>query len=154
MHSDEQKEQKLNCGQEQLSRLSCARMRTTLSAILVVLLASGGVGQLTTVPSAKSVEATLDSKEQELERLYASYWQIQYQLEQDATSVSDKDVNRKIRDVISDPEFLHTLKVAHLEDPVLQRRRQLFLEVAADSQISTDTDLVTLVESIRREPRG
>jgi hypothetical protein len=74
-------------------------MRTSLSAILVVLLASGGVGQLTTVPSAKSVEATLDSKEQELERLYASYWQIQYQLEQGDTSVSDKDVNRKIRDV-------------------------------------------------------
>jgi oligoendopeptidase F len=126
------------------------RMRTTLSAIMVVLLASG-VGRLTAVPSAKSVEATLDNKEQELERLYASYWQIQYQLEQGDTSVSDKDVNRKIRDVINDPEFLNTLKVAHLEDPVLQRRRQLFLEVAADSQISTDIDLVTLVESIRRD---
>ena len=69
-------------------------MRTTLLAILVVLLAAGGIGQSADVTSAKAVEATLDSKEQELEQLYATYWQIQYQLEQGDTNVSDKDVNR------------------------------------------------------------
>jgi oligoendopeptidase F len=97
------------------------------------------------------VEAVLDRKEQELEQLYATYWQIQYQLEQGDTSVSDKEVNRKIRDVFNDPEFLQTLKTAHLDDPILQRRRQVFLEAATDSQISTDPDLVTRVESIRKD---
>jgi oligoendopeptidase F len=124
-------------------------MRTTFSAILVVLVAAG-IGQPTGITSAKSVEAILDSKEQELEQLYATYWQIQYQLEQGDTSVSDKDVNRKIRDVLNDAKFLNTLKVVHLDDPVLQRRRQVFLEVATDSQISTDADLAPLIESIRK----
>ena len=126
-------------------------MRTTLSAILLLSLATVGGGRAPGVASAKSVEAVLDAKEQELERLYATYWQIQYQLEEGDTSVSDKDVNRQIRDVLNDPEFLRSLKTANLDDPVLQRRRQLFLEVATDSQISTDADLVTQVESIRKD---
>jgi oligoendopeptidase F len=125
-------------------------MLTILSAILLVL-STSVVGQSTGVTAAKSVEATLDSKEQELEQLYATYWQIQYQLEQGDTSVSDKDINRKIRDVFDDPEFLHTLKAAQLDGPVLKRRQQLFLEAATDSQISTDADLATLVESIRKD---
>src|SRR5712692_9680555 len=126
-------------------------MRIILSAILVTLVAAQSVGQPANLASSKSVEATLDLKEQELEQLYATYWQIQYQLEQGDTSVSDKDVNRKIRDVVDDPEFLHKLEAAHFDDAVLQRRKQLFLEVATDSQISTDPDLATLVESIRKD---
>src|ERR1700733_713064 len=100
-------------------------MRTILSAILLVL-STGVVGQSTGVTAANSVVAALDGKEQELEQLYATYWQIQYQLEQGDTSVSDKDINRKIRDVFNDPEFLHTLKAARLDDTVLKRRQQLF----------------------------
>jgi oligoendopeptidase F len=126
-------------------------MRTILSAILVTLVAAGGAGQPTSLTSAKSVEATLDVKEQELEQLYATYWQIQYQLEQGDTSVSDQDVNRKIRDVVNDPKFLYKLKAAHFDGAALQRRQQLFLDVATDSQISTDTDLAALVESIRKD---
>jgi oligoendopeptidase F len=126
-------------------------MRAVLSAILFLSLAAVGSGRPAGAASAKSVEAVLDAKEQELERLYATYWQIQYQLEEGETSVSDKDVNRKIRDVLNDPEFLRSLKTANLDDPILQRRRQLFLEVATDSQISTDADLVAKVESIRKD---
>jgi len=126
-------------------------MQITLSVVLFLLLAAVGIARPAGVTSAKSVEAVLDGKEQELEQLYATYWQIQYQLEQGDTSVSDQDVNRKIRGVLNDPEFLQTLKTAHLDDPILQRRRQVFLEVATDSQISTDSDLVTRVESIRKE---
>ena len=125
-------------------------MRAFLSAILLLLSVASGAGQPPAV-SQRSVEAVLDRKEQELEQLYATYWQIQYQLEQGDTSVSDKEVNRKIRDVFNDPEFLQTLKTAHLDDPILQRRRQVFLEAATDSQISTDPDLVTRVESIRKD---
>jgi oligoendopeptidase F len=128
-----------------------ARIRTTLSAILVTLVAAQSVGQPVNLASTKPIEATLNGKEQELEQLYATYWQIQYQLEQGDTSVSDKEVNRKIRDVVNDPSFLQELKAVHFDDAVLQRRQQLFLEVATDSQISTDTDLVSLVESIRKD---
>jgi oligoendopeptidase F len=126
-------------------------MRTALSVILFLLWATGGVGQPAGVVAAKSVQAVLDSKEQELEQLYASYWQIQYQLEQGDTSVSDKDVNGQIRDVLNDPQFLQRLRTAHLDDPFLKRRREIFLEVATDSQISTDAGLVTQVESIRKD---
>jgi oligoendopeptidase F len=126
-------------------------MRTILWTILIILVAVRDIGHSTGVASAKSVEAILDSKEQKLEQLYAAYWQIQYQLEQGETNVSDKDINRKIRDVINDPKFLDTLKAAHFDDPVLQRRRQLFLEATTDSQISTDTDLAALAESVRKD---
>src|SRR5262252_4339339 len=120
-------------------------MRAILSAILFLSVAAVG-SRPAGAASAKSVEAVLDAKEQELERLYATYWQIQYQLEEGDTSVSDQDVNRKIRDVLNDPEFLRSLKTANLDGSILQRRRQLFVEVATDSQISTDADLVTKVE--------
>jgi oligoendopeptidase F len=127
-----------------------ARMRTTLSVVLLLLSAAGGIDQPADI-SQKSVETVLDAKEQELEQLYATYWQIQYQLEQGDTSVSDKDVNRKIRDVLNDLEFLRRLKTAQLDVPALERRRQVFLEVATDSQISTEAGLVTQVESIRKD---
>jgi oligoendopeptidase F len=125
-------------------------MRATLSTILLLLSAASGIGQPGAV-SQKSVESVLDGKEHELEQLYATYWEIQYQLEQGDTSVSDKNVNRKIRDVLDDAGFLQTLRTTHLDDSVLQRRRQVFLEVATDSEISTDADLVTQVESIRKD---
>jgi len=126
-------------------------MRTTLSTILLLLSATGGVGQPAGGIAAKSVQTVLDRKEQQLEQLYATYWQIQYRLEQGDTGVSDRDVNHTIRDVLNDPPFLQALRSAHLEDPVLERRRQIFLEVATDSQISTDSDLVIQVESIRKD---
>ena len=44
----------------------------------------------------------LIAKKNELEQLYAKYWKIQHQLEQEDTCVSDKDVEGKIRDVIAD----------------------------------------------------
>ena len=126
-------------------------MRTILSALLLVPLAVGYAGPSAAVTAAASVEHTLDRKEQELEQLYAAYWQIQYQLELGDTKVSDKEIEGKLRDVINDPAFLETLKAARFTDPILQRRRQLFLEVAADLQISTDAELATRVESIRKD---
>src|SRR5262252_1562512 len=126
-------------------------MRTVLSAMLLVLLAVGYVGPSAAVTPREPVERTLDRKEQELEQLYAVYWQIQYQLELGDTKASDKEVQGRLRDVINDPAFLETLKAARFTDPVLQRRRQLFLEVAADSQISTNAELAARVESIRKD---
>src|SRR5215469_2107377 len=118
-------------------------MRAILSA-LVILLAIGGVQQATVPPHAQPVESTLDSKEQKLEQLYATYWQIQYRLEKGDTNVSAREVEGDLRDVFNDPAFLDALKAANFDDPVLVRRRELFQEAAADSQISTDAELATV----------
>jgi oligoendopeptidase F len=126
-------------------------MQTILSAMLLVPLALGYAGPSAGATPSASVEHTLDRKEQELEQLYAAYWQIQYQLELGDTKASDKEVEGKLRDVINDPAFLETLKAARFTDPILQRRRQLFLEVATDLQISTNAELATRVESIRKD---
>jgi oligoendopeptidase F len=126
-------------------------MRILLPVTLILLLANAVVGQSGNSSPGMSVQITLDAKEHELEQLYATYWQIQYQLEQGDTSVSDKEVEHKIRDVTNDPTFLEKLKATRFNDPVLQRRRQLFLQVATDLQISTDADLSEVVESIRKD---
>ena len=126
-------------------------MQAILSAMLLVPLALGYAGPSAGVTPKESVEHTLDRKEQELEQLYAAYWQIQYQLELGDTKASDKEVQGKLRDILNDPAFLETLKAARFTDPILQRRRLLFLEVAADSQISTDAELAARVEAIRKD---
>jgi oligoendopeptidase F len=125
-------------------------MRTILS-VLVSLLAIGGLQHATVPPGGQPVESVLDRKEQKLEQLYATYWQIQYQLEKGDTNVSARAIEGNLRDVFNDPAFLEALKAAHFDDPVLARRRELFQEAAADSQISTDAELATIVESIRKD---
>jgi len=126
-------------------------MRNILSLSLIFVFACV-VGRPTSGSAdPEAVKHTLDAKEQELEQLYAVYWQIQYQLEQGDTSVSDKDVEGKLRAVFNDPPFLEALRKAHFTAPVLQRRQELFLEAAADSQISTDAKLAATVESIRKD---
>ena len=125
-------------------------MRTSLLLIALLAPALGSAGPSIGAIDQVTLEHALDRKEQELERLYATYWQIQYQLEQGNTSVSDREVERKLRAVFNDVPFLASLKAAHLAAPILQRRRQLFLEAAADSQISTDAGLAALVESVRK----
>jgi hypothetical protein len=125
-------------------------MRTCLALILLPGLVLAAAGAPTAPMGVATVQQTLDRKEAELERLYATYWQIQYRLEQGDTSVSDQEVERGLRAVFNDPPFLNGLKAAHFTAPGWQRRRQLFLEAAADSQISTDPGLAALVESIRK----
>jgi oligoendopeptidase F len=125
-------------------------MRTIFSAVILVLVVFAVAGQ-SKMYNASTVHDQLDRKENALEQLYAKYWQIQYQLEQGDTSVSDKDVQREIRNVINDAAFLAELKGTSFNDRVLQRRRELFLQAATDSQISTDPDLATLVEAIRKD---
>ena len=128
-----------------------ANMRTIFSLSLLFVLASVVTGQSPGTAAPEAVEHTLGAKEQDLERLYAEYWQIQYRLEQGDTTVSDKDVEAKLRAVFNDPPFLAALKAAHFTTPILQRRQELFLEAAADSQISTDAKLAATVESIRKD---
>ena len=99
-------------------------MQAILWAMLLVPLALGYTGPSAGVTPKEPVEQTLDRKEQELEQLYAAYWQIQYQLELGDTKASDQEVQGKLRDVLNDPAFLEALKAARFTDPTLQRRRQ------------------------------
>ena len=108
------------------------------------------VGHGTDAVPQESVGEILDRKEQQLEQLYSVYWEIQYRLEQGDTTASDKEVEHNIRDIINDLKFLDQLKRSHFADSMLQRRRDLFLQVAEDSQISTDPELAERVEAIRK----
>lgn len=125
-------------------------MRPILFAIILLAFLQASSDQ-PKVSEAVATHDELDRKENELERLYANYWQTQYRLEQGDTGVSDEDIESKIRGVINDSAFLAKLKATHWDDRVLQRRRQLFLEVATDSRISTDPELASLVEAIRKD---
>jgi oligoendopeptidase F len=125
-------------------------MRPILTG-LIILLAIGAVPQASTPTHSQTLESALDSKEQTLEKLYASYWQIQYQLEKGDTSVSDREVEAQLRNVFNEGSFLEQLKAARFDDPILRRRQQLFVEAATDSQISTNAELAALVESIRKD---
>ncbi|MBV8476911.1 MAG: hypothetical protein JOZ36_09615 [Acidobacteria bacterium] len=125
-------------------------MRALIS-VLLVLSVVGGSRQSHVNSGSQPLATKLDSKERDLERLYATYWQIQYQLEKGNVGVSDKEVERNLRDIFNDPSFLENLKRAHFDDPVLARRAQLFLDAAIDSQISTDAHLAAVVESIRKD---
>src|SRR5580765_227363 len=98
-------------------------MRIILPLSLLVVLAFAMDGQSTGATGPPAVEHALDTKEQELERIYADYWKIQYRLEQGDTSVSDKEVQRRLRAVFNDPPFLEALKAAAFTAPILQRRR-------------------------------
>ena len=125
-------------------------MRIVVSAIILLLFLHVSSDQ-SKLSETMAVHDEFDRKENELEQLYAKYWKIQYQLEQGDTSVSDKDVEGKIRDVINDQTFIGRLKASNFDDRVLERRRELFLQVATDSEISTDPQLAALVETIRKD---
>lgn len=120
-----------------------------ISALFLFLTA--GVTQSNTSGPARSIRTTLDAKEQELEDLNARYWLNQYQIEQGNANVSNQSVDARIREVVNDPSFLKTLEAAHFSDPIWQRRQQLYLEAARDSQISTDAELSKIIESIRKD---
>jgi oligoendopeptidase F len=98
--------------------------------------------------AADPIQTELDHREKQLEQLYAEYWRTEYRIAQGEKNVSSLDVQRRIREVVADDAFLARLKDANFKDPVLQRRRQLFLEEAMATKISSDPELAKLVEEI------
>src|SRR3954452_321810 len=110
------------------------------------------------LPSAASssaagrVTATLDRKEHQLEQLWAEYWRTQYGIDSgEQKDASVQPVRAKINAVLLDSEFLRDLRSAHFTDPILRRRRELFLSDAVDARITGDPDLLKLVESITKD---
>jgi hypothetical protein len=102
------------------------------------------------VEAQGSIAAQLSAKEKQLESLYAEYWRTEYQIALGDEHVSSRPVQENIRAVISDEKFLHQLKEAHFRDPLLRRRRDLFLEEASYTKITNAPKLTALVEDITR----
>jgi oligoendopeptidase F len=99
-----------------------------------------------------SVKKQLDHKEQQLEQLWAEYWRTQYAIDSgEQKDASVQPVRARINAVLIDPGFLRALKAAHFADPVLRRRRELFLADADDARINGEGELVKLVESITKD---
>jgi len=101
--------------------------------------------------AADPVEARLSAKEEKLEQLYAEYWRTDYRIALGETKLSTLPLKKRIRALVSDPVFFRQLQAAKFPDPVLARRRQLFLREAIYTNIFADPQLAALVEGIERD---
>lgn len=115
--------------------------------LLFFLVLTASVAAQINAPTARK----LDDKEKQLESLYADYWRTEYKIALGDQRLSSGPIQDRIRAVVSDDPFLADLKAARFRDPLLQRRRDLFLEEATFTKISNDPKLTALVESITRE---
>jgi oligoendopeptidase F len=118
------------------------RMRLPISAT-VLLLSVSLSGQ-----TKPAVEKELDAKEAKLEQLYAEYWRAEYKNASGDKEASSIPVQKQIRELVTDQPFLDRLEAARFKDPLLQRRRKLFLDEAAHTFIYTDERLAKLAEQM------
>jgi oligoendopeptidase F len=100
---------------------------------------------------SQSFRSQWNLKEHELQRLYARYWRTEYRIARGDPGVSSLGIQKQIRAAETDPKFLAGLKHARFHDPVLLRRRELFLDEALVSQILSDEALAKLVEEITND---
>src|SRR6476661_2385060 len=99
-----------------------------------------------------STKKQLDAKEQQLEQLWAEFWRTQYAIDSgEHKDASVQPVRAKINAVLLDDTFLQRLRSTHFLDPVLRRRRELFIADADDARINGDPDLVKLLETITKD---
>ena len=130
-----------------ISLLCCnLRMRPGRLFLLLLMTVSSTAAQ-STQPAA----AQLDAKEKQLEDLYADYWRSEYKKALGDQQASSAHVEEQIRGVFKDDAFFTSLKAAHFSDSLLNRRRELFLDEAVFTKITTDAKLLALQESITRE---
>ena len=122
------------------------RVRVAVAAASLLVL-----GLVRPGSEAASLEARLSSKERELSALYAEFWRTQYRVALGDTKVSILPIRTRIREVVTEPEFLGQLRAATFTEPLLERRRHFFLEEAADSQISSDPGLSALSEKMDQD---
>src|SRR5437763_9659587 len=120
-------------------------MRVMVTSLLLLLSAEAAAA-----PGASFMARWAD-KEQKLEALYARYWRTEYAIAKGNAQLSSVEIQKQICEEETEPEFLVKLKAAKLADPVLRRRRELLLDEAAVTQISSDSVLAKLVEEISRD---
>jgi hypothetical protein len=104
-----------------------------------------------TARAADSIEARLSAKEEKLEQLYAEYWRTDYRIALGEKNLSILPLKQRIRALVSDPIFFRRLQAAKFSDPVLARRRELFLREAVYTNIFADPRLAALVEGMERD---
>lgn len=114
--------------------------------LFLLITASSAAAQIKPTTAAQ-----LDAKEKQLEALYADYWRMEYKKALGDQQASSAPIEERIRGVFKDQEFFNTVKAAPFPDPLLNRRRELFLGEAILTKITTDARLNALQESITRE---
>lgn len=119
----------------------------TLALILLPVLFAPAVG----FSQDEGLVRQLDTKEEQLEKLWADYWTTDRDIALGNDKLSTVPIRQRIRDVLTEPEFLAKLRAARFDDSTLERRRQFFLQEAIESQITADTELAPLVEEIERD---
>ena len=93
----------------------------------------------------------LDTKETQLENLYADYWRTEYKIAIGDDKLSSRSIQEQIRTIVSDDTFLRDLESVKFSDPILQARRKLFLNEAVYTRITNDPALTAIVEQITQE---
>ncbi len=117
-----------------------------LRAVVCVALMMPAMAQ-----SQPTIADRLSAKEDELEQLYAEYWRAEYKNASGDKEASSIPVQKKIRELVTDEAFLKVLEATKFKDPLLQRRRKLFLDEAAHTFIYTDERLARLVEEMTND---
>ncbi|ABF40183.1 Oligoendopeptidase F-like protein [Candidatus Koribacter versatilis Ellin345] len=97
------------------------------------------------------IAAQLDAREQQLEKLYADYWRMEYKIALGESNLSSRPIQEQIRTVVSDDKFLVQLKKAKFTDPLLQKRQKLFLNEAVYTKITNDPALTAVVEQVTNQ---
>jgi peptidase M3-like protein len=119
-----------------------------LDCVLLLLF----VSVTSTAPqSQEPIAAQLDVKEKQLEGFYADYWRTEYKKALGDPQATSAPTEELIRGAFRDENFFNALKAASFPDSLLNRRRELFLDEAVFTKVTTDTKLVALEEAITRE---
>ena len=121
-------------------------MRPAALFLLTLVIVSSAAAQ-----SKETTAAQLDAKEKQLESLYEEYWRTEYKKALGDQQATSAPIEERIRSVFKQQDFFTSLKAASFSDPLLKRRRDLFLEEAVFTKIITDSKLSALEESITRE---
>jgi len=97
------------------------------------------------------VATQLDTREKQLENLYADYWRTEYKIAMGEQNLSSRPIQEQIRAVVSDDAFLRDLEHANFSNPLLEKRRKLFLNEAVYTKITNDPSLTAVVERITQQ---
>ena len=96
------------------------------------------------------LEAEMSSRENRLASLWADYWRAQYRIALGEKDASTLKIRAEIREVLTASAFPETLAQVRFTEPLVERRRHLFLEEAADARIAGDPELAALTEDLEK----
>jgi hypothetical protein len=114
--------------------------------LMCLLLLSANVAE-----NHAGVAANLDTREKQLESLYAEYWRTEYKIAMGEHNLSSRPIQEQIRAVVSDDHFLRDLDRTNFSDRILKTRRKLFLNQAVYTRITNDPTLTAVVEQITQQ---